>query len=178
MNLHHVLGFPQLLGKLHNMTITIEKYAINISDDLLRNVSLFKQTKNENESGGVLFCKKKVGLDEYYIIDMTLPNKHDKSSRFSFVRNAKEAQKIIEKKWKDSDGYINYIGEWHTHPETSPSPSFVDIKTYKQISKDKSSLFPISINIIFGNANLLYICGYRDGKIIFEERVNYEQILY
>ena len=49
-----------------------------------------------------------------------------------------------------------------------------DLKTYETISLDGSSLYPISINIIFGNASSFFICGYSCGSIIFEEVVNYE----
>lgn len=159
------------------MTIEINSIIVDISDDIIERICAFKQCGSENESGGVLFGKKKVDCDTYYIIDISTPNENDKSSRFSFLRNAKAAQKIIENKWHESEGYVNYIGEWHTHPESNPAPSKTDIKTYKQISKDKSSLFPISINLIFGNANEFYICGYQHGKIIFEELVNYEKLL-
>ena len=156
------------------MRYTIGHYLIYISEGLLRDIEQYKQRCGENESGGVLFGKKKENVSEYYIVDLSFPNIRDSSSRFTFLRNAEAAQVIIDKKWHDSEGYINYIGEWHTHPEKFPTPSRTDVNTYKKISKDMSSLFPISINIIFGTANIFYICGYQNGKMIFEENIEYE----
>ena len=156
------------------MTFTINSFQIIINDKILVDIQKYKQLCSENESGGILFGKKKEKAEEYHIVDLTFPNENDSSTRFSFLRNAKAAQIVINNIWEESDGYINYIGEWHTHPEKNPTPSGTDIKTYKKISKDSSSLFPISINIIFGNANIFYICGYKNGKMVFEERVRYE----
>ena len=156
------------------MRIEVCNYSIEISDSVFDIIKPFIQMNNENESGGILFGQKIEGKNEYHIVGLTTPNKSDKSSRFSFVRNAKNAQKVISKKWKDTSGYVNYIGEWHTHPERNPKPSSIDLKTYETISLDGSSLYPISINIIFGNTSSFFICGYSCGSIIFEEVVNYE----
>ncbi len=35
-------------------------------------------------------------------------------------------QKISDTGWKESGGIITYLGEWHTHPVKTPSPSSTD----------------------------------------------------
>ena len=147
------------------MELVFGEYKININDYVLNVLKGYKQIEDKKESGGILFGKKSLDSNHYFLVDLTVPNSDDLCSKFSFLRRAKNAQKIINEKWEGSGGYVNYIGEWHTHPEASPTPSRTDIKTYKKISKDKSSLFEISVNIIFGNCNLLYICAYKNGKI-------------
>ena len=160
------------------MKIEIDSFVIIIENRIFLEVQKYLQRGNEDESGGILVGKKENDNDIYHIVGLSFPNECDKSTHCSFVRNAQEAQKIIEKTWQESGGYVNYIGEWHTHPELFPSPSRTDKKTYRQISKDKSSLFLVSINIIFGNKFDCYICGYKNGKMIFERTLNYEEILY
>ena len=41
-------------------------------------------------------------------------------------------QRIVTKKWIKSKGTCNYLGEWHTHPEAVPTPSFIDVSEWKR----------------------------------------------
>ena len=160
----------------HSMELIINNYTVYIEDDVLEKLRSFRQTdNNSHESGGILLGKRIKNKNIYYIVDLSKPNKYDSSSRFGFVRNAKAAQRYIKKAWKNSDGYVNYIGEWHTHPEPCPSPSSTDRNCYITISKEKSSPFQLTINIIYGNANAFYICGYKDKNMIFERTINEQE---
>ena len=156
------------------MYIELNDYIIVIEDSVIKEINRYKQFSNQNESGGILLGKKLKGKKELHIVDISKPNKHDSSSRFYFVRNAKAAQKIIKKKWKKSNGYVNYIGEWHTHREAKPIPSKVDIDSYKRISIEKSSLYGETINLIIGNSAYFYINIVYEGAIILERLVTKE----
>lgn len=95
-------------------------------------VSTFEKYKQyrdmQHESGGILLGKV---YDDLVIIDrISEPSAEDESGRFYFIRNVKKAQKIIEVSWKESKGERIYLGEWHTHPEDTPTPSRDD-KTRK-----------------------------------------------
>jgi integrative and conjugative element protein (TIGR02256 family) len=41
------------------------------------------------------------------------------------------ANRDMKKRWEDSNGKITYVGDWHTHPERTPSPSCIDTTTFK-----------------------------------------------
>lgn len=158
------------------MEININEYTIFIEEDVLKKIRSFRQIdKDKGESGGILLGKKVKNKNIYYIVDLSKPNECDTSSRFGFVRNAKAAQKYINSTWKKSHGYINYIGEWHTHPEIHPSPSSTDVNCYIRILKEKTSPFQLNINIIYGIADTFYICGYKNKTLVFERTIDERQ---
>jgi len=121
---------------------------------LFKYIQCFHEAK---ESGGILIGKKVNGREEYYLCDISEPSVMDRRSRFSFVRNKVSAQRIINKKWRESNGIENYMGEWHTHPENKPTPSTTDRELIQQIIKDNSNVFPKVFLIIVGKDRSLYL---------------------
>lgn len=108
-------------------SVEIGKYEVVFSEDVLDLISKYKQKrKKHNESGGILLGQVK--NDKVYILKASIPNSKDKSSRVSFLRNKEYAQHIIDYEFANSQGKTIYLGEWHTHPESYPTPSVVDIK--------------------------------------------------
>ena len=58
--------------------------------------------------------------------------------------------KEVAKIWKESRGYITYIGDWHTHPEDVPIPSDLDIETSHKKFKEGAFDQNVLIDIIIG----------------------------
>lgn len=88
----------------------------------------------QEEAGGVLLGRIGVGGD--IRVDVaTEPSKMDGRSRFWFRRARRPTQELIDSAWKESEGYRNYLGEWHTHPEGVPKPSSVDIDGWSKLAK-------------------------------------------
>lgn len=109
------------------------------------------------ETGGILWGKfnndySKAYITELYEIENTLSQK-----KLKYIRNVENAQNIINKRWKDSNGIINYIGEWHTHPNISPEPSNIDIDTMNQLYGKVKNQIPIIFLMIIGINNQLRI---------------------
>lgn len=142
------------------------KYKISISDDVLLTLEKFKQKEGENESGGII-----LGLvyhdSSVCITKISLPNSSDKASRFSFERDKKIAQAIVDEEFYSSNGKIIYLGEWHTHPEPHPLPSSVDIKMIKKQFKKNTINEDFLIMMIQGTENL-YLAVYNGSKIIIK----------
>jgi integrative and conjugative element protein (TIGR02256 family) len=79
---------------------------------------------NSHEAGGVLIGERKNrGLT---IKLATPPQSADRSSRTRFYRSEQGHQQLVNEAWLASGGRSDYVGEWHTHPEEQPNPSFVD----------------------------------------------------
>jgi integrative and conjugative element protein (TIGR02256 family) len=116
------------------------------------------------ESGGIILGGKVEGENRYIVKEMTLPSPEDESGPFSFIRNAEPANKLISRAWKESDGTTNYLGEWHTHNEETPRPSFVDKDLIQQVISEKSSLFDCVFMIIIGNSGQAFV-GMADNTI-------------
>lgn len=117
------------------MELKIKNYKIIISDRALEIFTYHVQdTKQKKESGGILLGQ--VVDKTIYITKVSIPNRFDKAGRYKFVRNKKAAQVIIDHEFINSSSKTIYLGEWHTHPENSPSPSDIDIKMLKQQFKN------------------------------------------
>lgn len=97
------------------------------------------------EIGGVLLgCRRNLDLE---IKVATQPSEDDRSSKFRFERRSKHHQIVTTEVWKSSDMKTDWVGEWHTHPEKYPSPSSIDINSWRKLVKRHGSGMAF---IIFG----------------------------
>lgn len=136
------------------MIYTYDKFTINIDKNVIHTLSKFEQNNGQNESGGVLMGY--IARNELKILDCTQPNIFDIHKRYNFIRNIFGHQFLINYKYKNSNGILNYIGEWHTHPEINPKPSKTDLITLMKIRKYKNVKFPV-IMIIVGQNDTFWI---------------------
>lgn len=141
-------------------------YTIDISESVLSLMSNYKQVKkNMPEAGGILLARIKD--NNVYIIRNTIPNKFDKASRYNFERDKESAQIIIDHEFFNSNKKTIYIGEWHTHPESVPTPSNQDIKMLKE-QYHKNKINEKFLILLIQGIEELYI-GLYDGKNILEK---------
>jgi len=139
---------------------------IHISDSVIEIFNRDKQiNKNDNESGGILIGQIKD--ENIYILKASIPNRFDKASRLYFECNKDAAQIIINYEFYNSGNKSIYIGEWHTHPEDLPKPSFIDKKMIKRQFKKNKLNEPFLILIIQGLKDL-YMSLY-NGKKFYEK---------
>jgi len=126
---------------------------LKLTHSVLKQFKKFRQTKlSDHESGGVLLGRFILDSKDIVIDQISTPQKNDVSSPVKFIKQKKEHQLIVDKAWKKSGGTCNFLGEWHTHPQKSPSPSSIDIKNWKKIIRkskhEGDSLFFLIIGTI------------------------------
>jgi integrative and conjugative element protein (TIGR02256 family) len=140
-----------------------ENIMVYISSSILKIFESYKQyNRKDNESGGILLGQ--VLGNNIYILKASPPNKFDKSSRYSFECNKDAAQIVIDYEFLNSEHKTIYLGEWHTHPEDFPSPSWIDKGMIKnQYFKNKLNE-PFLILIIQG-LKKLYVALYNGSSI-------------
>lgn len=98
------------------------------------------------EAGGVLLgCRRDPHLE---VTRITEPASGDVRRRTYFDRRDPCHQRDAIKAWRDSGQYIDYLGDWHTHPEPSPTPSGVDFKQWR-LSRGKTNIDPM-LELIIG----------------------------
>ena len=100
------------------------------------------------ESGGILLGQVKD--KRIYILRASTPSPFDKATRYSFRRNPKIAQVIINYELWNSGQLNTYLGEWHTHPEKSPSPSKTDDDMIKDQLIKNQLHYPFVLQYIQG----------------------------
>ena len=130
------------------------KYKIEISENVVDIFAKFKQIKrNAPEAGGIVLGQVK---GKYiFVSKATTPCFSDIFSRFSFIRDYNIAQLIVDYEFYNNNGHLIYLGEWHTHPENTPSPSPQDFKMIKNqyrkntLNEDYILMFIIGIKTIY-----------------------------
>ncbi|WP_205393039.1 Mov34/MPN/PAD-1 family protein [Xanthomonas hydrangeae] len=79
---------------------------------------------DDSEAGGILIGETRP--ESLAVTEVTTPQTNDRRGRFFFNRQSDGHQQPVQIRWQESGGELDYIGEWHTHPEVHPSPSFID----------------------------------------------------
>jgi integrative and conjugative element protein (TIGR02256 family) len=89
-----------------------------------------QMNNSDTEQFGVLIGSRLPNDKTFWIDLCTTPKRQDKSKRASFLMQDPFHQKEIDKAFKKSSGEMGYLGTWHTHPQTHPVPSSIDIKDW------------------------------------------------
>lgn len=139
-----------------------------IEDDVLNDIYRYRPEDYKYENGGVLLGKYSKKNNTYIITNVSTTSSKDRKGRYFFIRSKKQAQIIIDKLWKDSKGEINYLGEWHTHDEKYPTPSWTDQKLVKQMINNKNIEIENVFMLILGRNKELYICTIDNNKAIYK----------
>lgn len=123
------------------------KSAILITHDVLRNVIAdAAKYAGRKERGGILLgFRRGPHLD---IDEATLPTRWDRGSLFSFRRSSRGHQAAALRRWQRSQQTADWLGEWHSHPESHPTPSSIDLATWREIARYR------------GDAMVFLIIGY------------------
>lgn len=88
------------------------------------------------EIGGVLMAEH-LEQERFRIVDITV--QQARGTEVCFIRDLDEHQaqlrEFFERTGRDYTRF-NYLGEWHSHPSFTPSPSDTDIRTMQSIVED------------------------------------------
>lgn len=127
----------------------INGHSIEISEDVIKCLHAYKQLNlNDKENGGIILGA--IRVDGTIVIkEIHVCSIENKRKRYSFKLDTTKAQKIIDEAFQKSAGKCIYIGEWHTHPDSSPTPSVVDLKSVSELLKGQLNE-PFIILIIVG----------------------------
>lgn len=103
---------------------------IELDHNLVNELLSYQQTHdNDFENGGILMGELYPKSNRIKITHI-LVCEHSKNSKYELELNIKCLQKQMDKIWDKSNGTITYLGDWHTHPESNPKPSYIDYKTF------------------------------------------------
>ena len=128
---------------------------LKLTGEASNRIHAFVQDKPDKlEAGGVLLGRLLNESNDVIIDLVTIPQPNDKRRRYRFFRKHRAHQAIIDKVWKESDGAYNYLGEWHTHPEATPVPSQIDLKSWQKQMQNAQFEGDSLFFIIFGTINI------------------------
>lgn len=130
---------------------------------LVEKMRTFRQdSPGKLEGGGILLGYRRG--PHLHLADATTPSSEDRRARTSFHRAAKYHQEVALTRWSESGGVLDYLGEWHTHPESEPNPSLLDLEQWR-IIHDLKNQAPMTF-IILGDRGIdWYGIGHR-GRLL------------
>ncbi|MBL4561183.1 MAG: Mov34/MPN/PAD-1 family protein [Labilibaculum sp.] len=150
-----------------------ENGILQINGDVIKELAMFKQIEQEStEAGGVILGRILKETNHLIIDELTIPFHSDIRKRFYFKRNKNSHQKIVDKRWSESNKTENYFGEWHTHAEDNPTPSVVDKNDWKRRMKNDKLFLPFLVSIIVGRKSIVVWITDKNEKIIKLEKIN------
>ena len=107
---------------------------LTFSTDVLQVFDEFRQVQvDASEAGGVLLGY--VRGNHLEVVEATRPTAWDRRLRFLFERFPQGHEFIVKARWGATEGKLRYLGEWHTHPESIPSPSSTDFIEWRKKAK-------------------------------------------
>ena len=122
----------------------------------------------DKEAGGVLLGRMMIKNPDVVTDTISIPTKKDVRSRHRFTRAQQSAQVAIARAWRESEGYSNYLGEWHTHPEDIPSPSGVDLADWAHLVGTAQ----------FEQDSLFFVIAGREAVVVWElQRGSHKPVL-
>jgi len=104
-----------------------------LSNQLLERVYEVASEHYPKEFGGIFtgFRNEK----DVTIVDFEIPSKFE-SSDHQFVRHTESLNEYLKGIYERSSGRMEYLGEWHSHPNGSADYSSNDLKSMLNISRD------------------------------------------
>lgn len=109
-------------------TIANAKWRLVLSDAVLQYMASYKQIHPDMpEAGGQLYAPSLVS-ETINICSVTGPYPNDKRHRFGYSMLGDTASADRQEQFRT--GY-HLCGLWHTHPETNPNPSLVDVEAIR-----------------------------------------------
>ena len=142
-------------GKLIIGAEAVKVFAVNIQG-----------SRNSPERGGILLARKLKSKEDYVLDQVSEPAPGDKAGASFFKRHSNNHQNLVNDAWVKSQGACNYLGEWHTHYENTPSPSSIDMKSWRKLMKEVHAPFPFIFFVIVGARTLcVYEGNLRTGKL-------------
>ncbi len=146
-----------LQSKLDFLSLLPSGAYLILPHELIEKMHRYRQLNEaDREAGGILVgslrkdidSERSADLEHIEIIDFTTPRPADRRSRFGFLRRNEHHLRQVHQVWKQSKMLQTYLGEWHTHAEPHPKPSFDDLKEWKRVLRDRKCIL-----IIIGQAS-------------------------
>ena len=125
--------------------------AVLMQPSVLEKIDQWRQKGflSQAEACGILLGERKgfKGKEQYLnITDITLPYNTDIRKPTAYIRNTEGHQAYLDELHKQSKGRIQYLGEWHSHPQNVATPSSIDYREWHKCCLNFPNV-PVVFNI-------------------------------
>ena len=122
-----------------------EDWEIRIFQNVLDEIKIESKKWNDLETGGILIGHISIPTQTIVItgqIEAPEDSKRGKNKFNSGVKGLSEKLTSIE---KSSAGMITQLGTWHSHPNSSSSPSSIDLGSKRKMYEDRNNMPTVSL---------------------------------
>ena len=131
---------------------------IRVSKHVWRDMSAWikagaRDRGGEIETGGLLFGELNEASKTLWISEVIGPPSDSEFSQTEFTCGTCDTVKLNEEKRNRTQGVVQYIGTWHSHPVSSGIPSEKDWEAIGKIFAANLTQAPIQIMMIVGQAS-------------------------
>jgi integrative and conjugative element protein (TIGR02256 family) len=104
----------------------------------------------QTEAGGILLGRRRGNHIE--VVEATEPTRLDRRAPYLWEREVSGHAQAATGAWRLAAGTVDYVGEWHTHPQRVPTPSSLDRREWHKLAqaRPKTSL----VAVVVGTRNL------------------------
>lgn len=160
---HHCRGTPA--ATFFGCGITLY-----ITQDVLAQFSDFKQSdKNASEAAGLLIASAATSANAFWIDGITTPKATDIRTRNRFKLDDNLHSQQVERIYQQTKGKRAYLGTWHTHPQSDPSPSKIDKEDWQGHVEDNPGI-PL-VFVIVGIKHIK-VYSYKSGRLSKLKQIN------
>jgi len=114
-------------------TIANTGFKVFVSDQLLERMYVLAAEYLPREFGGILTGYRQE--KSITIVDFEVPTSFDLKHN-EFVRQPESLNEYLQRIYQHSSGLLEYLGEWHSHPNHSAGFSTNDRKSMLEIADD------------------------------------------
>lgn len=139
----------------------IGAWTVITDEGLLRRLRELRDDRLPNETGGVLLGSFDMERHLIYIVD-SIPSPSDSEEWPTlYVRGCQGLQQAVDQSVERTNGMIEYVGEWHSHPcGASTAPSIEDLQVFSWLTElmNRDGL-PAVMNIVGDSGRLSCFVG-------------------
>jgi integrative and conjugative element protein (TIGR02256 family) len=129
-----------------HLTFNVGQIAVQIAPQALATFDANRQMRfYQREAGGQLFAR--ILGNNWEVVAATGPRSRDRRGRFSFWPHRASEQKEI---FEHHALGLDYVGDWHTHPEDVPTPSPDDLTSIAKVVRQSTHHLPGFLLLIVG----------------------------
>jgi len=117
-----------------------EDWEIRVFQNVLDEIKIESEKWDDLETGGIVIGHISIPTQIIVItgqIEAPEDSERGKSKFYSGVKGLSEKLKAVE---NSSAGMITQLGTWHSHPNSSSSPSCIDIDSKKKMYEDRNEM--------------------------------------
>lgn len=117
-----------------------ENWEIRIFQHVLESIKEESLKWNDFETGGILIGHISIPTQTIVITGQLEAPEDSERGKTKFSSGVKGLSQKIQEIEHSSAMMITQLGTWHSHPNSSPSPSYIDLNSKKEMYKDRNEM--------------------------------------